>query len=381
MFSIISLLSILTFSSAQLICEPGTYFRHHDNSCVPCIAGYFVPIRGAIGSLACIACPPDTYSNVEGASKCTPCPEGEISSFGSTFCGVCPFGNYLDNFNECRPCINGFTSKPNQRQCTLCPAGFAASQGSTSPDQCIKCPPDMGPDRKLGECKPCFGTKDDVTANECESCPLGSIPDFNGGKAGCSLCLPGDRGGIQQARRSTAKQCTRCLEGTTTFSFGSTECVTPGRPCRENTFRTSLGDCLSCDPDYFVDKTTSPEKCSRCPKEHGSAGGTVEKCEPCVSILRKRIELSRCFYRPRSDDGTEQDVVAVDVNGNCPAGTKKKTRYPWACEKCGRNKFSTELNSEECQVCPFNTWTEKQLGQSKCTPCPEGFFSDRKSVV
>lgn len=389
MFPLILTFSIFTLSYAQLVCEPGTYFSLFGDTrstCVPCEAGTFLPIRGAKGFQSCIKCPLNTVTRNRGSIECTPCPDGQVSNFGNFECVSCPPGTFLRSYSsfeqedECKPCVNGYTSEPNQRQCTFCPAGFAAPPGSTSPNDCSRCPPRTGPNSATGECTKCFGVQDGVTTDECETCPLGSTQDVDPNTA-CLSCLPGDHGVIQRGRRTMKNVCVRCPKGTTTFAFGNTICVTSGQPCPDGSFQTSLGDCLSCPPDFFIDKTTTPEKCSRCLAGQGSEGGIVETCETCVNILRTSVTISRCYLRVQNFRQRQNDFVPLNDDNNCPPGTKTNGRYPYACENCGLNRFSTEFNSTECEVCPINTWTNKQFGQTRCTPCPEGFFSFGQDCV
>jgi hypothetical protein len=156
--------------------------------------------------LACMTCPPNTYSNTFNAGQCTPCPPGFIApNAGASTCMACLPGQFFNGTGICRPCAAGYYTAvsaqlaclpciggqvnevPGMSVCINCPMGKAYK----SPTTCDSCPPGLYAS-VVGStaCVPCSPKTYSPVAGAltCLSCPTNS--DAPIGMSACS-CLSG----------------------------------------------------------------------------------------------------------------------------------------------------------------------------------------------
>ncbi len=115
-----------------LECPIGSYGR--DNQCTLCANGTFSSVQR--GASACTACPPGTISSRVGASICTPCPLGFTSTPSDrTRCFLCPAGRVCAPGSEMVSCPLGTyslaTGLTSVSQCPLCPRNYACGSPTT----------------------------------------------------------------------------------------------------------------------------------------------------------------------------------------------------------------------------------------------------------
>jgi hypothetical protein len=96
------------------------------SNCVPCLAGYYNNISGAI----CIVCPAGKYSG-SGATTCTNCDEGKYTSTtGRGICETCGAGTYWVKPPKPPGPPNGYSVNTDGQQiCWPCPAGWKCAAG------------------------------------------------------------------------------------------------------------------------------------------------------------------------------------------------------------------------------------------------------------
>ena len=146
----------------------------------------------------CTRCPMFSWSNQNNTKcecwsnryaqygSCASCPEGKISSHGSTHvtqCTTCPPGKYLHE-HVCEECEAGkFSSSSNRHYCNLCDAGKYSEPGSI---MCTNCPAGFVQHLSGKECDKC--SEYTVSeSNECKLCPQGYEPKDNI----CTQCTSG----------------------------------------------------------------------------------------------------------------------------------------------------------------------------------------------
>ena len=153
-----------------IFCPPGTQLSY-GNSCKNCSRGY--------------------YS--QGLGICYKCPEGSISTEGSSKCTKCPAGTFDSNYNkQCQKCSKNFTSSRGSSICyeegskpTSCsPGNYFISK------KCLKCPKGAFCKGGLSSYSKCpYGTYSLEGSSECKKCPAGTITSKNQDK--CLNCSAG----------------------------------------------------------------------------------------------------------------------------------------------------------------------------------------------
>jgi hypothetical protein len=132
-----------TYADACEECEPGKYSPGGLDQCRPTPPGYYSP-----GGLATPQkCEVGRYSDVEGATECTPCGLGRYqASEGRNSCDECEVGKYnpLEEQTQCQDCPNTFTSQKGALalgQC-FCKYGFFKpnmQNAESAIDACNEC--------------------------------------------------------------------------------------------------------------------------------------------------------------------------------------------------------------------------------------------------
>lgn len=122
-------------SNACTACPAGSYSSYRSQSCTACPAGTYT---GTSGSPTCMPCSPGYYSPV-GATSCLPCSAGTTSAQRSSSCTPCAPGTFSGpGFASCTSCNPGmYTAVVGASICSNCPAGKVSSTtGSTSCTPC-----------------------------------------------------------------------------------------------------------------------------------------------------------------------------------------------------------------------------------------------------
>ena len=140
------------------------------------------------GQGSAVDCEAGTYSSGEGATTCTDCSPGKISSNGAGACSPCNAGQESNDAHTiCVSCPDGYYSSSAGTMCTACPAGETSNSGHTA---CEDCEPGyvsgVG-----GTCTPCAaGAVSNSAHTECENCGPGTYS--NPDQSECMNC--GDAG-------------------------------------------------------------------------------------------------------------------------------------------------------------------------------------------
>jgi nitrous oxidase accessory protein NosD len=173
-------------------------------SCIPCAAGSY---NGSLGATSCTLCPPGKYSDVIGSVACTDCAAGSYNALmGATSCTPCPAGQYsgVTGSISCTPCAAGsYNASTGATSCTLCPAGqYSAATGSVA-------------------CTPCAAGSfnENLGAIACTQCPPGKFSAAQGAIA-CTLCP------VQTYNPDPGQvECIDCPSGTYNPLEGQIECL------------------------------------------------------------------------------------------------------------------------------------------------------------
>ncbi|KAL8596366.1 hypothetical protein ACOMHN_066697 [Nucella lapillus] len=127
----------------KAVCPPGTVARplvgHF--SCVGCSEGYY--LSGETGR--CAACLVGSYSDIDNATECAPCPEGHstqaTAAKNASLClGQCPVGQVSPTgFVPCQPCPAGqYQPGAGATRCVHCPVNtWTLRAGARSDQDCI----------------------------------------------------------------------------------------------------------------------------------------------------------------------------------------------------------------------------------------------------
>lgn len=315
-------------------CNPGTY--ESNNRCLPCPDNTYNPSRGSIN---CIPCARDYYSNVTtGFVNCQYCAGTMITpSPSERICNACPAGQTVSN-GQCTPCSPGWASPMPTIPCTRCSENYYAPQSGMS--TCLACPTNTYTNSTTGfvSCTQCVGNFTYVnffTGLKCLACNRGYVTTPSNHQ--CTPCPPGNYG--------LNNNCVRCADNT----FSSQ----PGSPT-----------CQSCANGFYSNSTTGFTSCTFCSGffTFGPSG---------------RICVSSC--NPGS-------VIANGQCQQCGAGTFASGS---SCVRCPDNQYAPSPGATSCATCPGGSYTNtttgftncrvcngnlvtNQFGQRTCTDCPRG---------
>lgn len=185
--------------SECLTCPPGSYItglgagnNMTQTNCTLCPAGL-----ACDGTTQRTACYGGTHAPLPGASTCTPCPPGQVSSIPTssinvamTSCMVCTPGKVAnDDQTECLDCVAGL-SCPDGATMLPCNNGTFAGSSSTSCTVCAAgkytplierlefvLPMEVAATRGYAECLPCpaTGYYAAAGASQCLPCPADKV--------------------------------------------------------------------------------------------------------------------------------------------------------------------------------------------------------------
>lgn len=356
-------------------CPKGTISTKESKNleeCITCPIGTVVFRSRSLKRIRCNECPRGTTTFTTNAPECLPCPKGQFrfrSGFrlrelippvsGRTplrtfFCKICPAGT--------------FTDKEGADRCTKCPSGtFQNELGATS---CKPCPPGS---ESLGtgsrECRASCGRKEPG----CNSCKPGF--QFNAMTEKCEQCPPGT---VSTVRSSTP--CHPCPPGESGVNADRTRCV-----CSDTESLRNDGMCVPCRSDFVslngrectcgIEGATS--SCI-CPPRTKREGNRCEPCDPTKDQLCERCDLGEftTFMEginvcERCAPGTFNARENADSCRPCPPG--KTTVQFEDMSKCGCIA-GLGLRRGKCEPCPPGTFSEN--GQNSCTKCFSRSFND-----
>jgi hypothetical protein len=149
-------------------------------------------------------------------------------------------------------------------------------------------------------------------------------------------------------------------DSTTTNAVNLTQCTV--------TFKLIAG--------YAFDMT--PPAGSKCPYNAVPVqlGGRAF-CNFCLVGQYKKASTGKCTDCPA---GSYQDQAGSTSCKKCPAGTSC-TVGNVAPNACRAGYYSAKAGSAECKECPANTFSNKVVGATSCTPCPKFTVALKASSV
>jgi hypothetical protein len=288
-------------------CNAGYWGANGAETCLPCYAGQYKPLKGPQD---CSVCGNATYSTVFAATSpttCVVCPTNALSFMGSDALSDChcAAGYYTEDMNNenkrCEPCAAGtFNENLAAEACSKCTAGkYSTDVHSTSREQCVPCE---------------FGWSAEGKA-ECEPCPgnAASVAGIRSLQTDCK-CDPGYSG-------ADGSTCMYCLAGKFKEGSGSAPCL----DCEANTF----------SPDTARDLESD---CLSCPNNAQSDAGS------------DALEDCKCRVGYTS--------TVADTNGA-------------ACAACSAGKFKDVPGFDACSLCRVDTYVDTTTSTSAdaCIPC------------
>ncbi|XP_075892173.1 uncharacterized protein LOC142895201 [Nelusetta ayraudi] len=351
---------ILGSASAQPVegptggrCSAGFYCPEGTINMVPCPAGTFGSIDGAVSVEACRPCLPGYYCAEVGLSSPSgPCTPGFYCTDGSRTAS--PRGN-----------ITAGTSSPeDQFHGGACPAGHYCPLGSAKPSPC---PPGTFSGRSSAEseagCEACYPgsycpswaqTSVDLPCPPGWFCPAGSA---SGHQTGCQ-CPPGHvcpRGSAEPAICSSGtfqslpgqSACDSCPPGFYCAEGSPAPTVCPAGSVNPSSGGTSLSDCSACPSGSFCDNSGHPEPTGPCSAGYFCSSGSSE---------------------PSPVSKTYGDVCPV--GHFCPRGSGSPT-------PCPVGSFLPEpgaSSSSQCHGCPPGKYCATPGSSQPTGPCSGGFF-------
>ena len=367
------------------VCGPGWY--DDDGTCEQCEVGKY---QNKFDKSSCIECEPlEKFSPYTGASACTSCPNGTISTDGNT-CNLIPDLDLDDakiqafrKYNTKRPgcslktvdvCCQGHQFwDEGLKQCEDCPLTEPPEKNFTqyrdNNNECAQCNlcdtgqynVDCGQDTSAGTCMQCpvgkFKSDDDFVLNrhgKCDDCPHSQTTESSGktDESDCScamgefldgdLCKPCERKSYKDTFGTGS--CTQC-PGTSTSPEGS----------------TSISDCSECpDGSGWV---PSLEECEFC--DTGSIG-VLGKCEPCLGGTYQDEKGQKICKSCRSICPDNEYGDPSTECGGVHSG----------CDACPSNSLSIKGSNQGLQSCYCAAGYESEQNFSSCSECREGTYRE-----
>jgi ankyrin repeat protein len=358
--------------------------RSNGVACIPCQPGYSLAVGDG---MVCEACFPGRYSG-RAAKVCPSCSAGQYQTEGakaSCFrCSAGKFGNISFMCFDVPPgsyaehCIDstslegcavaaecpvgsscaGFSSKP--KTCTK--GKYQSERGAT---KCIDClPGTYGVNNGSTTCLGCSAGKFSNTNGEfeCKVCPLGQIS--TGNETYCFQCSSGTY------LDTNAKKCKRCPEGFFSDAGATTCTICPmGKFAKQdNDEQTSTG-CYSCVAGKYssVKGATNKSTCKNC---------TVGKFSTAVGA-ESNSSCNDCA--PGTFNPSEGSSASSSCQ-ECPAGKVSLQYGSIECKTCTDLDISGAPNTRKNDCSKCEAGLEINANANKCTPCPEGYYSESGSI-
>ena len=387
--------STLSTSLSDCSCNVGYEQKNDQVECEICPAGKFYDTSTKL----CIACVPDTYNMVPGATHCTACPsasttngvenahtrsmclcgsgyEGQIYE-DSGSCVGCAYGKYKNTLGNglCQVCDAGtYSDEIGSLTCKSCMANSYSEIEAVGPEDCICL---SGYQKDGDDCVPCAsGYYKNQTGNfACFPCAAGTYANWvsdhaNESRISCFDCP------VDTYQDLTASEsCKTCIQhsSSTQKSKNIDDCL-----CSPGHYKdTDDGNnvCVECALGYFK-ATTSDDACEKCPAGHTtSAPGTIVG-SACIACGDSQYEVGgicvQCYENSTSEEGS-----AGIISCECRAGFYRYSSSK--CYECERGTYAPAIGMQECLLCPEGTiGSELSPGvlrnqihgdDSACVPC------------
>eukprot|EP00808_Paulinella_micropora_P018221 g87.t1 len=346
----------LTEKGSCVDCRAGTY-SVEGTPCFDCLPGFF----STPASASCQFCPSGTYADQAASTSCKKCEAGRVSGAAAIACDACLPGTYqeLNDHTGCRPVPPGtFTNTSASTVPLRCGAGAVSPAPGLS--SCLQCEPGFFQDR--GDHTRC----------------VPSSPGYFVGKAGSTAPTRCDVG--TYSALDAQVRCTACAVGF--FQNWSRTVGAPPpiscAPCPKGYFSSqpAQSSCEICAPGYY---TPLPQAtgCTACPV------GTY--LEHLVSNSTDAFSNVTLLYSPaslvclRCSQGWFQPSIASAECRLCEDGRVSSADLS-SCVSCEENFIATRnLNPQTgileatCQACAFGL----KSSDSKTCICPKGQFALR----
>ncbi|CAH1797473.1 unnamed protein product, partial [Owenia fusiformis] len=270
--------SCKSFNSC-LRCNSGYYIDKQSGLCVKtCSSGFYADkVMGA-----CVRCNPNCLECQEKASMCTLCDIGETLGGDGICRSNCPYNQYRNRQNQCKPCdntCNGCTG-PTSKDCVKCVVSLNGECYNACPSGYYQPPNGFECLRCHSSCGTCRGPQD----TDCTRCNDNRVLT----DGACRLPLPapepalsliscngGEYRGVNGACEVCHADCIHCTGGT---RYDCTQCA-------ENRFLDQTVGCVQTCPDgYFgyVNRELVVQECQRCHQScftcKGPHRGDCTKC-------------------------------------------------------------------------------------------------------
>ncbi len=219
---------------------------------------------------------------------------------------------------------------------------------------------------------------DDAIINVLNNSELAVVEQGTGGGGTSKTCKVANC-----SKCSSSNYCSRCNSG---YSLSSGKCVRSFvTSCRSGYIKVN-GKCKIC-PAGTYSSGGSATRCTICPAGTYSTGGS-SRCNPCAagtySLRAGAPSCTRCPSGSYSKAGathcTSCPAGQIPISGkcvSCDAGTYAKVGA-LKCTACPAGTIS-KIGAVSCAACPAGTYSNGN--GTKCTKCPIGYTSDARASV
>lgn len=282
-------------------------------SCYDCADGWVA----AGGSGSCTECTPGTYNDGTPKATCDICINTKYQDLaGQTGCKVCAAGFIQDTntgATSCTECAGGYISSSGDTSCTVCNAGTKEVD-----NVCVDCPNEKYQDEAgKTSCKVCgdgYRQNTNTAATMCTDCSDGYVS--NSGDTTCGICTPGTY------NDGTAKAtCDNCQAGQFQHLSGQTSCnaltqcqADIGSSNENNANKESSVEDRLCDKCLVANKT--PQHGSYVSDVLATVGG-VDVHQVCIDHFHINVQARCTLSSTRTTDGLDRPSDAVWIDGVC----------------------------------------------------------------
>ena len=256
---------------------------------------------------------------------------------------VCDRGEYHSN-DTCVDCSLGATPV----------ATYSLVEGSTSPDDCLTCPPHShingsrsGASLTDCLCQPGYAGP---PGGPCQSCDAGSFA----ADLGQAACEPCPAGSAQPATGASA--CVACALGETSEA-GAAACV-----CAPGFFSDDSSPCEPCAPGSFQ-ASPAGTTCEACPAGTVQPAGGASACVACPPNAEADVTRTACVCL-----GGFQNL-----SGACVACGPGFYGQAGVCLACPNNTFNVASNASACEACPADSSSPPGSFAAEACACDPGF--------
>ena len=363
-------------SLRDCICKPGTYGTIDPNDDwfdeairAPTMQNPFFRVEatgtGQTILPSCMACPAGQHARYAGSTNCTQCPVARyavppVSAMDSdpVWGTLLEYTTYVVTLKVEYPLAKAYDR--GMDECSACPEHSTTGNttGATSHTACLCEPGYHGAvDNPNSICRPCaigrFGLGGLLDGQErpCELCPDGRYSG-DAGQAECTGLCPAGTG--SQAGSTNASHCLECASGRVSGTGGG---------------------CVFC-PAGTIANGEVPRlfsTCDLCPLGTYSRSGDGN----CTSCQVGRSDVDRDPVTECTDCAVGQsmnETGAVDCTP-CDTGEEAKPGSIY-CSQCAAGKYDHDNDAQSyCMKCAKAYYSIGE-GNTACTPCPGGRFSD-----